>query len=165
MNGKTASVPAAMFIVASAFSSAFAADLPKEGTYDYTSCTTGEEHAQIEFSKAHSVKVVQWTTTNRSAIPGGFLDMTSARCVSLRATLDGKPSTTTYCELIDNDGDKILTRFVGDGTRSEATTPAGTGKYDGMVRTGKSVALGQFPVIKPGTFQRCFQQTGTYKLK
>lgn len=165
MKRKLPIVPTAMFMVASAVSSALAADLPKEGTYDYSTCYAGVEHATISFSKTYSATIREWTGTDRSAIPGGFLDMASFRCVNLTATLDGKPSSTTFCETIDKDGDKIFSRFVGDATRSEATTPAGTGKYEGIVRTGTAVDVGPFPVAKPGTFQRCFRNTGTYKLK
>jgi hypothetical protein len=34
-----------------------------------------------------------------------------------------------------------------------------------MVRTTAVQLMGPFPVIKPGTFQNCNRQTGTYKLK
>jgi hypothetical protein len=146
-------------------SAAVAQTLPKEGSYDYISCYSGVEHATIAFSKTFGANIREYTGTNRSNPPGGFLDMSSYRCVSITANLDGRPSATSMCELVDRDGDKILSRFVGDGTRSEATSPAGTGKYEGIVRTGTSVDIGQFPAIKPGTFQRCFRQTGTYKLK
>jgi hypothetical protein len=46
-----------------------------------------------------------------------------------------------------------------------AATLAGTGKYEGLQMGGTSVPLGSFPSIKPGTFQACNRQTGTYKLK
>ena len=42
---------------------------------------------------------------------------------------------------------------------------AGTGKYEGLVRTASVQTLGPFPAIKPGTFQNCNRQTETYKLK
>jgi hypothetical protein len=144
---------------------AAAQTLSKEGSYDFISCYSGVEHATITFSKTFGANIREWTGTNRSNTPGGFMDMTSYRCVSLNANLDSKPSSTTLCEVMDKDGDKIFSRFVGDGSRSESTTPAGTGKYEGIVRTGTSVDIGQFPAIKSGTFQRCFRQTGTYKLK
>jgi hypothetical protein len=144
---------------------ATAQTLPREGSYDYISCYSGVEHATIAFSKTFGANIREYTGTNRSVTPGGFLDMSSYRCLSLNANLDGKPSATSLCEAVDRDGDKVFSRFVGDGTRAEATTPAGTGKYEGIVRAGTSVDMGQFPAIKPGTFQRCFRQTGTYKLK
>jgi hypothetical protein len=34
-----------------------------------------------------------------------------------------------------------------------------------MQMSGTFAALGPFPLIKPGTFQTCNRQTGTYKLK
>jgi hypothetical protein len=164
-NPKLQFVNAGLVVALAAAGAATAQSLPKEGSYDYISCYSGVEHATIAFSKTFGANIREWTGTNRSNTPGGFLDMSSYRCVSLVANLDGKPSTTTLCELVDRDGDKIFSRFVGDGTRSEATTPAGTGKYEGIVRSGTSVDIGQFPAIRPGTFQRCFRQTGTYKLK
>jgi hypothetical protein len=162
---KLQSIRIVLVAALAAASAATAQTLPKEGSYDYISCYAGVEHATINFSKTFSANIREWTGMNRSNTPGGFLDMSSHRCVSLNANLDGKPSSTTICELVDRDGDKIMTRFVGDGTRSEATTPVGTGKYEGIVRAGTSVDIGQFPAIRSGTFQRCFRQTGTYKLK
>ncbi len=48
-------------------------------------------------------------------------------------------------------------------TRSNVS---GTGNYEGMVASGDFKALGPFPDnLKPGNFQSCNRQTGTYKLK
>jgi hypothetical protein len=70
------------------------------------------------------------------------------------------------CEGIDPDGDKRLSYFsiAADGTVIRENV-VGTGKYDGMVASGKVMPLGPFPEIKAGTFQGCNHQTGTYKLK
>ena len=59
------------------------------------------------------------------------------------------------CEAIDKDGDKYLTRNSVEGPKTVQETLAGTGKYEGMVRTGTAESLGQFPTIKQGTFQGC----------
>jgi hypothetical protein len=42
---------------------------------------------------------------------------------------------------------------------------AGTGRYEGMEMSGTVTPLGPFPVLKPGTFQDCNRQTGTYELR
>jgi len=91
--------------------------------------------------------------------------VTAFHCVGTHALIDGKYSVSAYCEGIDKDGDKILTRNTKEGPRGKQEVVAGTGKYEGMVRSGITEPLGQFPSIKPGTFTACNRQTGTYKMK
>ena len=124
----------ALLIVASPFS-AFAGELPKEGSYDYTSCWSGVNNV-ITFSKTHTASSYEMTGTNRSNPPGGMFDKSTFRCVGMNASLDGKNTASTVCEAIDVDGDKRLTYFsTGDG-KTTRTNVAGTGKYEGMVATG-----------------------------
>ena len=54
----------ALLIVASPVS-AFAAEVPKEGSYDYTSCWSGVNNV-ITFSKTHTASSFEMTGTNRS---------------------------------------------------------------------------------------------------
>ena len=154
----------ALLIVASPFS-AFAAELPKEGSYDFNSCWSGVNNT-ITFSKTHTASSYEMTGTTRSNPPGGMFDKSTFRCVGINASLDGKVTASNVCETIDVDGDKRLTYFsTGDG-KVTRTFVAGTGKYEGMVNTTGTVEpLGPFPAIKAGTFQDCNHQTGTYKLK
>ena len=153
----------ALLIVASPFS-AFAAELPKEGSYDFNSCWSGVNNT-ITFSKTHTASSYEMTGTTRSNPPGGIFDKSTFRCVGLNASLDGKNTGSNVCESIDVDGDKRLTSFsTGDG-KVTRTNVAGTGKYEGMITMGTVELLGPFPTIKDGTFQNCNHQTGTYKLK
>ena len=153
----------ALLIVAFPFS-AFAGELPKEGSYDYTSCWSGVNNV-ITFSKTHTASSYESTGTNRSNPPGGMFGKGTFRCVGMNASLDANLTASTVCESIDVDGDKRLTYFsTGDG-KVTRTFVAGTGKYEGMVTTGTVEPLGPFPIIKAGTFQDCNHQTGTYKLK
>ena len=153
----------ALLIVASPVS-AFAAEVPKEGSYDYTSCWSGVNNV-ITFSKTHTASSFEMTGTNRSNPPGGIFDKNTFRCVGMNASLDGKITGSNVCETIDVDGDKRLSYFsTGDG-KTTRTNLAGTGKYEGMVMVGTVEPLGSFPVIKDGMFQSCNHQTGTYKLK
>jgi hypothetical protein len=145
---------------------ATAQTLPKEGTYDYTACWSGVSTV-IAFSKTHSAFSYEMTGSTRTNPPGGMFDKNSFRCVGMNASFGGKNTASTACEAIDRDGDKRLAYFslTSDGKviREEI---AGTGKYDGMVTSGTTVApLGPFPVIKAGTFQNCNHQKGAYKLK
>jgi hypothetical protein len=143
---------------------ALAADLPKQGSYDITSCWSGVSSA-IAFSKTHNAWSVENTGTTRSNPPGGAFDMITFRCVGMFSSIEGKNTGMNLCEAIDKDGDKYLTRNSVEGPKTVQETLAGTGKYEGMVRTATAESLGQFPTIKPGTFQGCNRATGTYKLK
>jgi hypothetical protein len=165
MNSKTKLMAVALLVI---FGPApvLAADLPKEGKYDYTACWSGASNP-INFSKTQNAFSYEMTGTTRSNPPGGMFDMNTFRCVGTNASLDGKNSSIAVCEATDRDGDKRLAYFstASDGTiiRQEI---AGTGKYEGMVTTGSKVKpLGPFAVIKAGTFQSCNHQTGNYKLK
>ncbi len=155
----------ALLIAISAAPSAFAVELPKEGSYDFTACWSGANN-MISFSKTHTAASYEMTGATRSSPPGGLFDKNTFRCVGMTASLDGKTMGSTVCEAVDPDGDKRLTYFSlgADGklTRENIT---GTGKYEGMVASGSVQPLGPFPTIKEGTFQDCNHQTGTYKLK
>lgn len=156
---------AALIGLASA-GSAFAAELPKEGNYDFTSCWSGASKT-IAFSKTHSAFSYEMMGVNRSNPPGGLFDKVAFRCVGMNASFDGKVSGTTVCEGVDSDGDKRLTYFsLGTDGKITRQFVTGTGKYEGMVESDASVqALGPFPVVKEGTFSDCNHQTGKYKLK
>jgi hypothetical protein len=149
-----------------AAASAIAAELPKEGNYDYTACWSGTNNV-IPFSKTHTASSYEMTGTLRSNTPGGMFDKNAFRCVGSNASIDGKNTGATVCEAVDADGDKYLSHFpLGNDGKITRETIAGTGKYEGMTTIAGAIQpLGPFPVIKAGTFQGCNHQTGTYKLK
>ncbi len=144
---------------------AFSADLPKEGRYDTTNCWSGTVN-QIEFSATYTARSVEFTGSVRSNPPGGMFDNSSFRCVGMNESFNGKTSGRNVCEAIDRDGDKRLAVFsFGSDGKTTRENIAGTGKYDGMIIDGTIELLGPFPVVKPGMFQGCNHQTGTYKMK
>jgi len=145
--------------------SAMAQTLPKEGSYDFTACYSGVSNV-IAFSKTHSGFGYEITGTTRSNPPGGIMDNMTLRCVGMNVSLGAKSMLNSLCEVIDRDGDKqlALLSLANDGKMAREVV-AGTGKFEGMQMSGTFVPLGQFPTIKPGTFQTCNHQTGTYKLK
>ena len=146
-------------------STAVAGTLPKEGRYDFTACWSGVRTG-IRFSKTDFAISYEMTGTNRSNPPGGLFDKNTFRCVGMNATFGSKRVVSTVCEAIDPDGDKRLSYYsLGKDGILVREQIAGTGKFDGMVTNSKVDRLGPFPVIKPGTFQNCNHQTGTYKLK
>src|SRR5262245_29626624 len=99
----------ASLMVISAFS-ASAAELPKEGSYDYTACWSGVNNV-ITFSKTHTAASYEMTGAVRSTTPGGMFDKQTFHCVGMNASLDGKNTGSTVCEAIDADGDKRLSYF------------------------------------------------------
>jgi hypothetical protein len=153
------------FLILSSAPSALAAELPKEGRYEYTACWSGVNSA-ITFSKNYSASSYELTGTTRSNPAEGMFDKNTFRCVGMNASLDGKFTGTSICEAVDVDGDKRLAYFslASDGSVTRENV-AGTGKYEGMKMAGTVRPLGPFPVVKVGTFQDCNHQTGTYKLK
>jgi hypothetical protein len=144
---------------------AFAADLPKEGSYDHTTCFT-RNSTRIDYSKTLFAFSYEETGTSVSNPPGGMFDNEVVRCVGMTASLDGKRSGGSLCEGVAKNGDTRLTRFWFDSDgKFQREAVAGTGMYDGMVTTGTIKTVGQTQQVKPGTSQFCNQGTGTYKLK
>ncbi len=93
----------ALLFVASPFS-ALAGELPKEGSYDFTSCSSGV-NSVIRFSKTHTGSSFEVTGTNRSNPPGGLFDKSTYRCLGMNTSFDEKNTAYTVCESIDVDGD------------------------------------------------------------
>jgi hypothetical protein len=87
-------------------SAALAADLPKEGNYDITSCWSGASN-NIAFSKTHTAASFELTGTTRSNPPGGPFAMISFRCVGMASSIEGKSTGMNLCELVDKDGDSF----------------------------------------------------------
>ena len=138
--------------------------VPKEGNYDYVSCYSGTVNI-ILFSKTHSASTYELIGNSRTSPPGGPFDMVTFRCLGMGSSLDSQTTSSNYCEAIDKDGDKLMVRNVNQGQKGTQEGLAGTGKYEGIVRSGTNEFLGVFPVIKPGTFSGCNRQIGAYKMK
>jgi hypothetical protein len=138
---------------------------PQEGSYDFTACLSGTT-AVVSFSKSHFGYSYEAMGSTRSTPPGGMMDNSTVRCVGMNASLGGKVTQNTLCETVDGDGDKQLAylTIASDG-RITRDVVSGTGKFEGLQMSGISVPLGPFPTLKPGTFQNCSRQTGTYKMK
>jgi hypothetical protein len=153
-------------VFATAATSALAAmNLPKEGSYDYTSCWTGTGNA-VALDKDHTATAYEMIGTVVSNIPGGLGENSSFRCVGLRTALKGRPGGGNVCEVIDPEGDKRVNRFeIQPDGKIVREMIGGTGKYEGMMMSNTVAMLPPMREAKPGTFQGCNRQTGTYKLK
>lgn len=158
-------VSAAMAVAVAFAGSTFAADLPKEGSYDITTCFTRTSN-RILFSKTHTAWSYEETGVSLSNPPGGLFDNESIRCIGMGTSFEGKRTGNSACEAMNKDGDKRLTHFwYGSDGKQVREAVTGTGKYEGLVTNGTVQTLGPFPEIKAGTVQTCNRQTGTYKLK
>jgi len=154
------------FVVALSMS-VFAADLAKEGSYDYTTCFT-RTVTYVEYSPTQSAWSYSELGRSISDPPGGMFDGDESQCLGMTASLDGKRYGSTACVGVAKDGAKRLTRFWYDADgKLQREAIAGTGKYDGMVTTGTVRDVKAPPGMKPGTqtFDYCNRNVGTYKLK
>lgn len=149
---------------AATFGAASAANLPKEGNYNYTACWTSVTNP-IDFNKSHQASSFEMNGTTRSNPPDGLFDRNTYRCVGANASFEGKASLFVVCEAVDPDGDRRLSIYSSQGGQVIREHIAGTGKYDGMVLSSTVQMLPPFPVIKPGTSHGCNVQSGTYRLK
>lgn len=142
-----------------------AADLPREGSYDHTTCFT-RTSTRIEYSPTNFGYSYEETGTSLSNPPGGLFDNETVRCVGMTISLDGKRTGGSLCEGVAKNGDRRLTRFWYDGDgRFQREAVAGTGQYDGLVTTGTVKTVGPTEPVKPGTVKFCNQGTGSYRLK
>lgn len=146
---------------------AVGADLPKEGSYDYTTCFT-RNVTYVEYASTHSAWSYNERGTAVSNPQGSMFDGDEIQCVGMTASLDGKNYGNSACIGVAKDGAKRLTRFWynSDG-KLQRETVGGTGKYDGMVTTGTVQAVKEPQGIKPGaqTVEYCNRNIGTYKLR
>jgi hypothetical protein len=153
------------FLLVACTGLACAADLPKEGSYDYTTCFT-RNSTRIEYANTHFAYSHEDAGTSVSNPAGGLFDNEAVRCVGMTASFEGKNSGGTVCVGIAKNGDRRLTRFWYDNDgKYQRQEVSGTGQYDGMVTTGSVKRVGETKQIKPGTTQYCNHATGTYKLK
>ena len=132
----------ALLIVASPFS-AFAAELPKEGSYDFNSCWSGVNNA-ITFSKTYAASTFEMTGTTRSNPPGGMFDKSTFRCVGLMPRLTGRSQRPTYSRQSTWTATSDLLSFSNVDGKITRTNVAGTGKYEGIVTAGTVELLGRF---------------------
>jgi hypothetical protein len=155
----------ATFITATSSGLAFAADPPKEGSYDVKTCFT-RNIMRIDFSDAHRAYSYNETGTAVSTTPGGMFDGDSVRCVGAVSISNGKRTNLSICEGVAKNGAKRLTRFqYGPDGKLVREEIAGTGMYEGLVTTGITKEVEPPKEIQPGVTTFCNQGTGTYKMK
>jgi hypothetical protein len=144
---------------------ALAVTLPKEGNFDVIACWSGTTNS-INPTKDVVAGSYEMLGTVVSMIPGGLGDQNSFRCVGTDTIINGRRGGGNICETTDADGDKRISTFqiLPDGKVTRDLI-GGTGKYEGMTQTATVTLMPPLKDAKPGTFQGCNRQSGTYKLK
>jgi YD repeat-containing protein len=142
-----------------------AADLPKEGMYDYMVCHT-RAVSRIDYSANQFAYSYDKGGTALAKTPGSLFDDEAVHCVEFTLSLDGKRPGRSVCEGTAKDGDRRLTRFLYDAEgKLQREQVSGTGKYEGMTTTGSVRQVGATEKIDWNTAKYCNHATGTYKLK
>ena len=139
---------------------------PKEGKFAIRNCWSGVSKV-VALSKTDVAYSFEFTGESIADEPGSLFDHQTFQCEGMGVRSGKKRTIGDFvCVGVDPDGDRHMDRHtLGKDGQLNRIDLAGTGKYEGMVSHAKLVDLGPFPRIKPGTFQGCNHETGTYKLK
>jgi hypothetical protein len=140
--------------------------IPKEGKFAIRNCWSGVTKV-VALSKTQVAYSFEFTGESIADEPGTLFDHQTFQCEGM-GVRSGKKRTIAdlVCVGVDPDGDRHMDHHVlGKDGQLGRIDLGGTGKYEGMVSHAKLVDLGPFPRIKPGTFQGCNHEVGTYKLK
>jgi hypothetical protein len=146
---------------------ASAADLPREGNFDFTTCWT-RHVTRIEYASGRAAWSYDERGTAVSEPRGGMFDGDQIHCVGATVNVDGKFHGNSACIATAPDGATRLSRvWYGEDGKLQRETIGGTGKYGGMATTGtiKTVKEPPEPVAGTRTVEYCSRNTGTYKVK
>jgi hypothetical protein len=160
---RTLVVAAPLFAVALP---AAAADLPKEGRFDFNYCMAGKtDYTELKSGLATGM-FEGWAATYANGGTRAF-DRQGSRCVGVYEIIDGKYRDYGVCTQVDADGDKWLMRFeTGGDMGGKWVVVGGSGKYDGMTGSATYVPVGEIPPgAAPGIYNKCNRNTGTYRMK
>ncbi len=141
--------------------SSLAADLPRNGQFEFTACLAGKQ-VSIAHGPDHGVGTADLLGTQRSTPPGGLFDLTASRCVYSYGYLEGKYEADGFCEFRDAQGDTYLLRIHrSPGQAGVLDGLHGTGKYAGMNLRGEYDLSASF-ADTPGHVNTCVKASGTF---
>lgn len=138
-----------------------AADLPRNGQFDFIACLAGKQDS-IAHGPDHGVGIADLLGTQRSTPPGGLFDLTASRCVYSYGYLEGKYEADGCCEFRGKQGDTYLLRIHrSPGQAGVLDGLHGTGRYAGMNLRGAYDLSASFPDT-PGHVNTCVKASGTF---
>jgi hypothetical protein len=116
-------------------------------------------------SLEESVKVfsVDMTGISWDTMGKGFSNIATFHCVGTLKIIGEERTTNAYCKWLYPDGTRVaeVTKINDEGPYKYI---GGTGKYEGITGGGTSTTVTKAKPIMKGTFQSCYEGTGTYKL-
>jgi hypothetical protein len=116
-------------------------------------------------SLEESVKVfsIDMTGISWDTLGKGFSNVATFHCVGTLKIIGGEKTTNAYCKWLYPDGTRVaeVTKINGVGPYKYI---GGTGKYEGITGGGKSTTVTKAQPIMKGTFQSCYEGTGTWKI-
>lgn len=160
-------LPAIMTVIFGFATSAMAADLPKEGTFNGT-------YTAIGTYKATKIgdRVLNIFDENGVQVTNGFGDHFTFHCWGTNEIANGDSTSQGYCVGTDPTGDLVEVKFAWDrhatgemAPKGPATYVAGTGKFAGI--SGDIALVGHSGEFRPpveGTYVSYVTFAGNYKL-
>lgn len=142
-----------------------AADMPKEGKFDFNFCMAAAYKPVMASPQLSSGLIEAWASTYSNP-PGGPFDNQGSQCGVISLSRDSNVENNGYCKMIDKDGDMWLFKFADRNFIGKFEVVGGTGKYEGMTATADFKPLGGgAPSAAPGMVQTCNKVVGTYRLR
>jgi hypothetical protein len=148
---------------------AMAADLPKEGTYEFNYAAFGT----IKPTPVGKDLVLLAFDENGLSVGNGLFDHMTWHCWGLADITNGTVQHRGYCVATDPSGDQVASTIASDdrypqnakNIRGILTLMSGTGKYAGISGGHKYVANGsEFRPATEGTYFQYTTNQGSYKL-
>ena len=138
-------------------------EVAPNGKYEGTLCIAGPLPAVVQSEKevAGSFDLIGTIVTK----PGAIYHLTNIHCLGAWSVIDGQYHETGHCQVVDNDGDKMLGKFTRVNADGRWDVVSGSGKYAGVTSGGPYGPVGQFPQPVAGTLQHCNRITGTWKMR
>jgi hypothetical protein len=121
-----------------------AADMPKEGTDNFTNVWTTTVSNTIQ-QGTHSFTTYEIDGVARNDAGGPMFNLFGLRCVGMGSGPGSELGTCTYT---DKDGDNIFMPYTGKSGRGTYEVAGGTGKFAGITGNGEWWNVNPAPPIK-----------------
>ena len=140
------------------------AELPKEIPFEGTSCHVFDRTI-ISQGDSRVIFNIEGQGVRWSDQPDFPFGRMSVQCVGSGSAIGDQREASGYCDAIDADGDRYVTKYGGGQGKGTWSVVTGTGKFAGMTGEGSNTVI-YFPrtALSPGTVQFCNDEEGTFRL-